>query len=531
MQIESNSARTAKRTKKPEKPELSPIAENDGATVPIVIDIPLAKITESPTNQRRTFKDLDELAATLAVHGVLQPVLVRPLPEGGSGYELVFGARRFRACAIAGLTHIPATVRELTDAQALELQLVENSKRDDVHPLEEADGYRELHETHGYPIEEIAAKVAKPETFVQQRLKLCALSESARAAFLDGKLTTATALLVARLTSAAHQDKAIKRILASTWNDDMGPLSARDVGDILQREFLLRLADASFDTADASLVPDVPACSQCTKNTGNQRSLFGELEIEAAGDLCTDRPCFEAKRAAGWAKAKSEAKAKGHTILPDKAAAKVFSYGGRLNHGSGYVDLAETTYANGKTKKNKTLIGKVDVPIVLARDELGGVHQLVAKADFAKAMKASGVLPAQTARSAIDASQKLARDREAKEREARRESIAELVGAAERHSGASDALWRALARAAVRASWAETQKTIARRREVLPKGENAEEVLLAEIAKMDGAKARGMCVEIAASAERGYEKRSLDELREVLVAGGKAKATKKRRRS
>ncbi len=118
--------------------------------------IPLEQIVESPTNQRRTFRDLDELADTIRAHGVLQAVLVRPL---GADFELVFGARRFRAAKLAGLSHIPATVRELSDAAALELQLIENSKRDDVHPLEEADGYRELHERHHVPIEEIAAKL------------------------------------------------------------------------------------------------------------------------------------------------------------------------------------------------------------------------------------------------------------------------------------------------------------------------------------------------------------------------------------
>lgn len=176
--------------------------------------VPLDMIIESPTNQRRTFRDLDELADTIRTHGVLQAVLVRPLAHRGE-YELVFGARRFRASKLAGLDMIPATVRELTDAEALELQLIENSKRDDVHPLEEADGYRELHEQHRYPLAEIAAKVAKSEQYVSQRLRLCALSEHAREAFMAGRLSTGTALLVARLASTAHQDRAVERIRAA----------------------------------------------------------------------------------------------------------------------------------------------------------------------------------------------------------------------------------------------------------------------------------------------------------------------------
>src|SRR5438552_16273652 len=107
-------------------------------------DIPLAKIRESKTNQRRQFDEgkLAELADNIKQHGVLQPILLRPLPEGEAGtYELVAGARRYRASKIAKRESIPATVRELTDAQALELQGIENVQRVDVHPLGEAQRY------------------------------------------------------------------------------------------------------------------------------------------------------------------------------------------------------------------------------------------------------------------------------------------------------------------------------------------------------------------------------------------------------
>jgi ParB family chromosome partitioning protein len=110
-------------------------------------DIPLKQIQESKTNPRRQFDEtkLAELADNVRQHGVLQPVLVRPLPDGDAGvYELVAGARRFRASKLAGKNSIPATIRELTDTQCLELQLIENLQRTDVHELDEARGYAAL---------------------------------------------------------------------------------------------------------------------------------------------------------------------------------------------------------------------------------------------------------------------------------------------------------------------------------------------------------------------------------------------------
>ncbi len=107
-------------------------------------EIPLNKICESQTNPRTHFDQaaMSELAANIEQHGLLQPVIVRPRANGaGEAYELVIGSRRFRAAKLARRETIPATVRELSDAQAAELQLVENLLRQDVHELDEAQGY------------------------------------------------------------------------------------------------------------------------------------------------------------------------------------------------------------------------------------------------------------------------------------------------------------------------------------------------------------------------------------------------------
>lgn len=161
-------------------------------------------VDESPTNPRKRFDPvkLAELAESIRGKGLISPVTARPR---GDRYELVVGARRFRASKLAGATTILARVRDYTDREVCEVQLEENGQRDDVHPLEEADAYAHL-QRQGAPLEELAARTGKSVGYVRQRLQYCALGADAREAFLDGKLTPATALLVARIPVARAFD-------------------------------------------------------------------------------------------------------------------------------------------------------------------------------------------------------------------------------------------------------------------------------------------------------------------------------------
>lgn len=169
-------------------------------------DLPLKSIAESPTNPRKHFGDLRELAESIAKKGVLQPILVRPK---GKGYELVAGHRRLRAAAAAGLDVVPAMVREMTDEEVLEAQLIENCQRSDIHAMEEAEGYRRLMASKtGYDAARIAEKVGKSVAYVYDRLKLLSLTPAAQALFLDGKIAAGHAIILARL-SPADQARAI----------------------------------------------------------------------------------------------------------------------------------------------------------------------------------------------------------------------------------------------------------------------------------------------------------------------------------
>ncbi len=112
---------------------------NATAVQPEYVTLPVERIRESATNPRQRFNDLDELAASIRTHGLLQPILVRPLRNH---FELVVGARRLRAARLAGLASVPAQVKALDDRSAREVQIIESLQRQDVHPLEEADGYQ-----------------------------------------------------------------------------------------------------------------------------------------------------------------------------------------------------------------------------------------------------------------------------------------------------------------------------------------------------------------------------------------------------
>jgi ParB family chromosome partitioning protein len=266
-------------------------------------DIPLAHIQESNTNPRRQFDEakLAELSDNIRLHGVLQPVLLRPLPGGEAGfYELVAGARRYRASKLAGRETIPATVRELTDTQCLELQLIENLQRADVHELDEARGYAALMQLQpeNYTVEVLAEKIGRSEKYVYARLRLMHLTEEGQEAFYVGRLTVAHAFEIARL-QPNDQRRALQecfpnhRSTASALKDRKAEaVTVRELRAWIESEILLDLSHAPFDPQDESLLPPAGSCTRCPKRTGNNPMLFPEVQRKS---ICTDPSCYRMK--------------------------------------------------------------------------------------------------------------------------------------------------------------------------------------------------------------------------------------------
>jgi len=161
--------------------------------------IALDKIHESPLNPRKHFDQakLQELAASIREKGILTPLLVRP---NAKGFEIGAGHRRYRAATLAELRELPCVVRDMTDTEFLELLVIENDQREDVHPLEQADGYKRLMLLDGYDAKRIADRIGRSEKFVYDRVKLLALTPLAQQLFLAGKMSAGHAILLARLT-------------------------------------------------------------------------------------------------------------------------------------------------------------------------------------------------------------------------------------------------------------------------------------------------------------------------------------------
>jgi ParB family chromosome partitioning protein len=283
------------------------VAVNTSKVVPQVVssvqDIPLNRIQESRTNPRRQFDEtkLAELAGNIRQHGVLQPVLVRPLPGGEPGfYELVAGARRYRASKLAGRKTIPASVRELTDTQCLELQLIENLQRADVHELDEARGYAALMQMQPetYTVETLAEKIGRSEKYVYARLRLTHLVEEVQQAFYTAKLTVAHAFEIARL-QPNDQRRALQecfpqhRTAAALLKDKKAEaVTVRELREWIEREIRLDITNAPFDPQDEALLPAAGSCAACPKRTGNNPLLFPEVRQKS---ICTDRQCYRAK--------------------------------------------------------------------------------------------------------------------------------------------------------------------------------------------------------------------------------------------
>jgi ParB family chromosome partitioning protein len=272
---------------RPSKPE--------EAERPLIQEVSLSSIKPSKANPRRRIDDaaLAQLAANIATHGVLQPVLVRPVAEGD--YQIVCGERRWRASKIVGKGTIPARIVTLSDAEALEFAVIENLQREDVHELDQANGFKALmqQDPNLYTVETIAAKVGRSPSFVYQRLKLAELTPSVQKAFYEGKLTAGHAIEIARLQSG-DQERALRECFPGHNTTDAilkeknpRPISVRDLRDWIQREVHLSLANAPFDVNDAGLVPTAGPCSTCPKRSGANPLLFADSIPRK--DVCTDR--------------------------------------------------------------------------------------------------------------------------------------------------------------------------------------------------------------------------------------------------
>ena len=180
--------------------------------------LPLREIEPDPGQPRKTFDDetLAELSASIAEHGLLQPIAVRPKPSGG--YLIVAGERRWRASRMAGLTEVPVIVKDVTDEQAMELALVENLQREDLDPVEEAAGIRELMTRCDLTQEQAARKLGKSRSALANSLRLLNLPETVLELLKSGFITIGHAKVVLGLPTPELQEEAAQMIADNQLN-------------------------------------------------------------------------------------------------------------------------------------------------------------------------------------------------------------------------------------------------------------------------------------------------------------------------
>lgn len=261
--------------------------EEEGKTV----SLPVLEIEPNRDQPRKQFDEeaLADLAASISQHGVLQPLLVRPI--AGGGYQLVAGERRWRAAQRAGLSEVPVVIREMSDQQAAEVALIENLQREDLNPMEEAKGYQTLMETYGMTQEETAQSVNKSRPAVANALRLLHLPEPVARLVAEGELSAGHARAILGFETEEGQLEAaaaaVDRHLSVRALESMAKASKKDK---IEKKTAAFSRDSFFDEVELALTEQMGRrikVHEGSKNGVLQIEFFGKEDLqELANRLC-----------------------------------------------------------------------------------------------------------------------------------------------------------------------------------------------------------------------------------------------------
>ena len=272
-------------------------------------NIKVKEICESPMNPRKKFdkSDIKDLAKNIGKQGLLQPITVRPTStENGPAnirlnkkgeveefkYEVVCGARRFRAVQSLGWDEVPAIVREMTDEEAFDAMITENLQRKDVDPVEEALAFSELM-NRGQSVKELAARFGKSERYIQDRTKLCGLNDKLKKQLSLGNIPLVGAIYLSKCSDEIQDDFCDEFI---DEDDQQCDISFRDIRDYVEECFDNLKSAVFLDEGGGEAWNDgseVPKCAVCDCNTSNHGCLFYEMKGEAK---CTKPSCLIEKK-------------------------------------------------------------------------------------------------------------------------------------------------------------------------------------------------------------------------------------------
>lgn len=383
-----------------------------------IVQIERSALMPSPLNPRTHYSEssIAGLADNIREVGIIEPLIVRPAADvdaaRGFTHEVIAGHRRLRAAEVAGLAFLPAQVRSIGDSAVLDLMLSENLQREDLNPIEEAQGLQQwlaLPREDGGPRtkKDASERLGKTERHIDNCLRLLRLPKKAKEALEAETIGSAIGYLIAKVPSEDLRKRLTSEVLSGFGE---GPMSKREVIDHIRRNYMVELRGSAFSQSDATLVPIVEkdgervaggACKDCPWNTANMPdSADGKMH------LCTNPACYQAKMTHHVEAVKSAAVKAGKLVIEGEQARRYIYHDGTPGYQTGMVSLDEAPSAaevvgerkppkwrkllagkasgeivSGRTEEGEAIKGKVEgeikVPTTVVFDSKGRAHELV----------------------------------------------------------------------------------------------------------------------------------------------------------
>lgn len=241
------------------------------------VELRLSQIVPNRDQPRKIFDDaaLRELAESIKQHGLIQPLLVRPMSDGS--YQIVAGERRWRASRLAGLEKVPVVIKEMADSEVMELALIENLQREDLNPIEEAEGYKTLMDTYALTQEQVAERVGKSRSAVANALRLIGLYDAEKDALQNGEITAGHARALMSIPDKELRRQALELAKSGASVRQIERISKQQTAGITMKK--PRIKNKTYVETEAALAEQI---GRKVKISGNGKS--GVLQIEFFGD-------------------------------------------------------------------------------------------------------------------------------------------------------------------------------------------------------------------------------------------------------
>lgn len=254
--------------------------EDNAAPEKQATELRLSQIVPNRDQPRKSFDEqaLAELSDSIRKHGLIQPLLVRPMDDGS--YQIVAGERRWRASRMAGLDKVPVVIREMNDNETMEIALIENLQREDLNPIEEALGYKTLMETFGMTQEQVASRVGKSRPAVANALRLLALNENELKALENGEISSGHARTLLSLPLGEIRDQALELAKGGASVRELENISKlQKPGIVMKRP---RIKHKAYIETEAALAEQI---GRKVKITGNGKTGILQIEFFSDEDL------------------------------------------------------------------------------------------------------------------------------------------------------------------------------------------------------------------------------------------------------